>query len=457
MVQKKENNVRALILVPTKELADQVHQNVLELTKSCSKEVSCINLASGEGEVSDQKPLLATKPDVIISTPSRIIKHLDHLDMTHLQSLAIDEADLLLSFGYEDDLSRILDKVPRIYQAFLLSATVTSDVNRLKSLVLRNPAVLKLHEEEQESTLTEYTVKCESDNDRFVLLFFLLKLKVSPFGNARTLVYVNDVDSCYRLKLFLEQFGVKTCVLDASLPLKSRLHVISEFNRGVYDFIIATDDEKDRPRKKSKESSSSRGLDFHKVAAVINFDVPKTVRSYVHRLGRTARGVGNEGHALTLVLQDAQMQTIQDKMTKDGREIKSYEFDWNLVEGFRYRVSDALRSVTRHAVREARVKEIKNELLNSEKLKVLVQAWETNAQTHFEGKIPVRHDKVLHPTRVQAHMKVVPKYLLPGQEATESKIGYVPYRVANKRKRNGKPDHAGKKKKTDALSNFSYL
>jgi len=378
-------------LVPTKELADQVDRTVLDLIKSCSKEVSCINLAAGEADVSIQKPLLATKPDVLIATPSRLVKHLDHLDLAQLQSLAIDEADLLLSFGYEDDLSRILDKVPRIYQAFLLSATVTSDVNRLKSLILRNPAILKLHEEEEEATLTEYVVKCESDEHRFLLLYFLLKLKVSPFGNARTIVYVNDVDSCYKLKLFLEQFGVRTCVLDASLPVKSRLHVIAEFNRGVYDIIIATDngelDEKGSGRneaaedddgkkksrrkgKKDKESSSSRGLDFHKVAAVINFDVPETVRSYVHRLGRTARG-GNSGHALTLVRgENPMMSTIETKMEKEGRFIKTYEFDWNLVEGFRYRVADALRAVTRASVREARIKEIKQELLNSEKLKV---------------------------------------------------------------------------------------
>jgi ATP-dependent RNA helicase DDX56/DBP9 len=121
-----------------------------------------------------------------------------------------------------------------------MSATLTKDVELLKGMVLRNPAILRLEEDPTAaaSNLTQYYVQT-SEKDKFLLAYVLLKLKLV---RGKCLIFVADVDRSYRLKLFLEQFGVKACVLNSELPLNSRYHIVQEFNKGVYDYIIATDE-----------------------------------------------------------------------------------------------------------------------------------------------------------------------------------------------------------------------
>ena len=260
---------------------------------------------------------------------------------------------------------------------------------------------------------------------------------------------MNDVERGYRVKLFLEQFGVKACVVNAELPLASRYHAVEEFNRGIYDVVVATDEStgtagqlnaipepKEKPeviaeehadgpedvepngvdvatpeviaeagpskrrrednkhgrskRRKDQASSMARGIDFTSASSVINFDLPTSSTAYLHRVGRTARA-GHSGLALSFIVP-------QDKWGKDkgvsvdsakndetvwsdislrvkgdsGADIK--EWDWggkkSEIEGFRYRMGDALRAVTGKRVAEAKREEVKRELLNSEKLKV---------------------------------------------------------------------------------------
>ena len=153
---------------------------------------------------------------------------------------------------------------------------------------------------------------------------------------GKTIIFVADIDRCYRLKLFLGQFGVRSCILNPELPVSSRIHVVEEFNRNVYDIIIASDDievlgdededeaadgektknsksngngksKSDAPPKKKRKSSRnneygvSRGIDFKNVRAVINFDLPSSSRSYTHRVGRTARA-GRTGMALSFIV-----------------------------------------------------------------------------------------------------------------------------------------------------------
>lgn len=241
----------------------------------------------------------------------------------------------------------------------------------------------------------------------------MFKLRVHPFGSKKTIIFVNSIDKCYQLKLFLEQFGIKSCALNSELPVKSRYHIVQEFNRGVYDFIIATDESADlkgividsdeeeeveeseqskaetkesgdhkvddsvisekkeeklpieaasddeemvfvdkgsddedakvaekvdyedevkieetepdpEPKKKSKKSLKrkfkqdsdygvSRGIDFQNVTAVINFDIPRSSKNYQHRVGRTARGVGNKGYSLTFVCSDDPSKIIHTR------------------------------------------------------------------------------------------------------------------------------------------------
>ncbi|KAJ3859571.1 ATP-dependent RNA helicase dbp9 [Lentinula novae-zelandiae] len=514
---------RCIILVPTRELSEQVSSYLKGLCKYCEDIVIANAAGSTSAHLQRHVPLhyfflfttlLSDKPDIVIATPARglALFQSKSLVASHLDSLVVDEADLVLSYGHDDDIRQIFSGayLPKVYQSFLMSATMTEDVELLKGLTLRNPAILKLEDGEDEAAhLSQYAVKC-SEVDKFLLTYVILKLKLV---RGKSILFVNDVDRSYRLKLFLEQFSIRSCVLNSELPLNSRYHTVQEFNKGVYDYIIATDEsdaqEKDEdeheeegnsedgaddededeieeqsadsksqsqkrtksqpePSGKSKSKKSkhdkeygvTRGIDFIDVACVLNFDLPSSSRSYTHRVGRTARA-GRTGMALSFVvprdqwgknkvvgsLSSAQhdekvFSRIEKEQGARGSKLMEYKFDMKQVEAFRYRMEDALRSVTRSAVREARIKELKEEVLNSDRLKA-----------HFEDN-PLdleylRHDKPLHPTRIQPHMKHVPKYLLPktapapvpggaGVEATgvveaegDKSVGFVPFKKTN--------------------------
>ncbi|KAH8987767.1 ATP-dependent RNA helicase dbp9 [Lactarius hatsudake] len=475
--------IRALILVPTRELAEQVLGHLRGLIKYCEGDVSLVNVAGGVTSQL-QRVLLSDQPDVVIGTPSKVLALLQAktLSLSHLESLVIDEADLILSYGHDEDIRTIFggNFLPKVYQSFLMSATMTDDVETLKGLALRNPVTLKLEEDEDGAAdLTQYVVRT-TEVDKFLLTYIILKLKLIQ---GKCIIFVNDVDRCYRVKLFLEQFSIKSCVLNSELPLNSRYHAVQEFNKGVYDYIIAADEgggeqdnedgedpdaeeqsdeelfvstqrgaeeedhdpgpsqrkrkreptppakqksksglrKKRRGAKRDAEYGVARGVDFLDVACVLNFDLPTSARAYTHRVGRTARA-GRSGTALSFVLPASEYgkhkavggvpstQHDEDVWGRIARaqqdRVREYAFDKKQVEAFRYRMEDALRAVTRYAIREARLKEIKQELLTSEKLKA-------HFEDHPNDLEYLKHDKPLHPTLVQPHMKHIPKYLMP--------------------------------------------
>lgn len=308
---------------------------------------------------------------------------------------------------------------------------------------------------------------------------------------GKAIIFVADIDRCYRLKLFLGQFGVRSCILNPELPVSSRIHVVEEFNRNVYDIIIASDDtevlgeeddgneggdganangkdktKKDAPPKKKRKPSRnneygvSRGIDFKNVRTVINFDLPSTSKSYQHRIGRTARA-GQTGMSLSFAIprdkfrkhmptsietaggDEKVLARVRRAQAKLGKDVKDYTFDMRQVDAFRYRMNDALRAVTRVAIREARTRELREELLKSEKL---ARFFEDNpSELHH-----LRHDGELRPARTQAHLRHVPDYLLPaeGKKAlTANDVGFVPFKKVDGKTRKGKGSFKGSRRR----------
>ncbi|KAG9229395.1 ATP-dependent RNA helicase dbp9 [Amylocarpus encephaloides] len=498
----------ALILVPTRELAEQVTRAVDLFAAFCAKDIKALNLT---GKVSDavQRSLLSDSPDIVIATPARASANLEGsaLSLENLTHLVIDESDLVLSYGYDEDLQSVAKLLPKGVQTILMSATLTSEVETLKGLFCRNPVILKLEEvEEAGAGVSQYIVKCGED-EKFLLLYVIFKLKLIK---GKCIIFVGDIDRCYRTKLFLEQFGIRSCILNSELPVNTRLHVVEEFNKNVYDIIIASDEheimgdedmddtdkstkaqdekadggpdaepesEAKKPSKKKrkvvekdKDYGVSRGIDFKNVACVLNFDLPTSSKSYTHRIGRTARA-GQTGMALSFVVpaklyrkhpptsissaQDDEkiLAKIAKQQKKKGKDVKPYSFDVKQVEAFRYRMGDALRAVTRVAIREARTRELRQELIKSEKLK-----------RHFEenpGDLHhLRHDGELRAAKVQSHLKHVPEYLMPegGKKAITSDVGFVALRKATDNKRRVRMNKRGSKKpsgrKIDPLKSF---
>ncbi|KAF3026826.1 ATP-dependent DNA/RNA helicase [Neopestalotiopsis sp. 37M] len=490
----------ALFLVPTRELADQVTTVLESFTSFCSKEIQIVKLSDRVPDAVS-KSLLSNSPDIVVATPARAWHNVKNsaLSLDNLTHLVLDEADLVLSYGYDDDLQSIAGVIPKGIQTILMSATLTTEVDTLKGIFCRNPTLLDLEDEAEEDNLSQFVVKCAED-EKFLLTYVMYKLQLIK---GKSIIFVADVDRSYRLKLFFEQFGIRSCILNSELPVNSRLHVVSEFNRNVYDIIIASDENEvigdeetpvqedadedgettgktkkaEAPPKKKKRKSPkdqeygvSRGIDFRNVSCVVNFDLPTSARSYTHRIGRTARA-SQSGMALSFVVPKDQyrkhmpttvetaendekvLAKIMKQQQKKGREIKPYAFDMKQVNNFRYRMNDALRAVTSVAVREARVRELRQELAKSEKLK-----------RYFEEKPQelshlVRHDTEMRTARTQSHLKQVPDYLLPeGKKAlTANEIGFVPFKKDGKSKKGKAFRGKGRKvgtRRMDPLKSF---
>ncbi|CAK8684063.1 unnamed protein product [Clavelina lepadiformis] len=487
-----EQCVRALIIVPSRELSSQAHFMMQQLTACCSQQVTCVDIST-EADPQLLKPLLAVKPDIVIGTPSRLLAHIKagNLDIsTSVEWVVMDEADLLFSFGYENDLKSLLAHFPKSYQAFLMSATFSEDLESLKKLVLHNPVTLNLSESQlpMADQLIQYHVICDTEDDKYLLLYALIKLKLV---RGKSLIFVNTVGRSYRLKLFLEQFSIFCCVLNSELPVNTRCHVVEQFNQGLYDYIIATDESavvstaskstkstsvdekksktsgkiKKKKSTKMKEYGVSRGIDFQNVSNVINFDFPTSLQSYVHRVGRTARGE-QMGTALSFVVDEEMrvLKKIQKQLSDTNSEeepLKPYQFKMDEIEGFRYRCKDAIRAVTKNAIREARVKEVRREMLNSEKLKTYFEENPHDLQV-------LRHDSISRPVKVKKHMKNVPEYLIP--PTLKSMYHRVPVKAKRtlpppshdvkrdrKKPRFGKPNPKYKKQQEDPLRSFRYV
>ncbi|KAH8503609.1 hypothetical protein Peur_067335 [Populus x canadensis] len=445
---RKKLSPSAFILVPSGELCQQVYKEVSSLIDSCKAQLKVVQLTSNM-PASDLRNALAGPPDILVSTPSCVAKSLSvgvlksESINDSLEILVLDEADLLLSFGYEEDLKALTALVPRRCQCLLMSATSSADVDKLKKLVLHNPYVLTLPEVEGvkdeviPKNVQQFWVSC-GDRDKLVHILALLKLDLVQ---KKVLIFTNAIDMSFRLKLFLEKFGIKSAVLNAELPQNSRLHILEEFNAGLFDYLIATDDRETKEKEKANEGSLAetrkskkhakqkldsefgvvRGIDFKNVHTVINYDMPLSANGYVHRIGRTGRAYST-GSSVSLVSPD-EMEILEeiksflgDDENNESNVISPYPLlTKNAVESLRYRAEDTAKSVTKIAVREARAQDLRNEILNSEKLKA-----------HFEVNPRdldlLKHDKVLSKKPPAPHLSDVPDYLLDATTKEASKM-----------------------------------
>ncbi|XP_063585296.1 probable ATP-dependent RNA helicase DDX56 [Penaeus indicus] len=349
-----EQMVQAIMLAPSKELCKQIKENLTQLTTLCKREVRFIDV-SPTVPLEAQRPLLVDKPDIVIGTPMRILAHLNEGNLMvkdSLKMLVIDEADLMFAFDHVKEIQEILKKFPKIFQSFVTSATMFDDVKKLKTLILHNPVILRLEEPPLPTAeqLTQYVIKL-SAFDKVVLVNALFRLNMI---RGKTIIFVNSVDKGYRLRMYLAHFDISSCVLNSEMPVASRCHIIEQFNSGKYDIIIASDEHNleasaagtsqggtsKRQRNKDKESGVSRGIDFQFVSNIINFDFPLNVDSYIHRVGRTARGT-NQGTALSLVAKadEDRFKEVETRlkalMPDTGPIFKDFKFDITQLDGFR--------------------------------------------------------------------------------------------------------------------------
>jgi ATP-dependent RNA helicase DDX56/DBP9 len=470
----KKESCMAIIMVPSKELAGQVTAVIENLLvyfplKQIQLSKMLLNLnaiySGKKNKLVDASQDIVLKsiireqggPFITVGTPSRILSCLEQglfSIQDSLQYFAIDEADLIMGFGYEQEMTTLMTYLPKSYQGLLLSATLDTSLESLKTVYLRSPAIVKLEENQEEkgdgdTNVCHYYLPIpdsESEDYKYLVLFALFKLKLLK---GKCLVFTHDSDAAYRLKLFLEMFYIRSVVLNGELPIQSRIHVVEEANKGRYDCIIAADSgqfetaggisTKKPYGKTDTEYGVSRGIDFKNITTVLNFNCPFTEKHYMHRTGRTGRGV-RSGIALTLVdknekplftsiLKSFATAKLPKEENSDQNEtnlsadnlIQRLSFDYSALEGFRYRCMDAIHSVTKNFILEARAKDLQKEMAfntklaeNSALLTRSIGSLVQHPDSYESRKLTdcIVHDKsLLKPGKQQKYLKNIPEYL----------------------------------------------
>ena len=298
----KSNNrkVPVLVLVPTRELATQVKDVFQKFGTNLKQPVKTMAVFGGVSINPQMKNLMGV--DVLVATPGRLIELLDNkaLQLNETQILILDEADKMLSQGFEEEMQKILTLLPKKRQNLLFSATLNDKVEGLQQLVLNEPDVLTVEEEQNQIDLIQQTGYFVDDDKKGVLLRNLIKEKAMN----QVLIFCASGFKADHVAHKLRKNGITAEAIHGKKSQGGRTHVLNQFKQGHITALIATD-------------ILSRGIDIQFLPFVINYELPRSPKDFVHRIGRTGRAE-NPGEALTFVAPDdvAHFRVIQKKMGK---------------------------------------------------------------------------------------------------------------------------------------------
>ncbi|WP_462114770.1 DEAD/DEAH box helicase [Lysobacter xanthus] len=307
---------RALVLVPTRELAVQVNESLRNYGRHLRMHTGMIFGGVGMGP---QVDLLRRGVDILVATPGRLIDHLERgtVKLDAIEILVLDEADRMLDMGFMPAIKRIVAKVPVKRQTLLFSATFESRIRGLAMEFLRNPAEVEVAARNTVASTIEHIAHPVDNSRKRDLLVHLLATRFQE----RILVFGKTKHGCNRLAEQLEEAGIKASAIHGNKSQGQRQKALSEFKTGRCRVLVATD-------------VAARGLDIPDLPLVINYDLPTVPEDYVHRIGRTGRN-GATGEAISLVAIDegGLLSQVQKLLGKNVRQV--------VVEGFE--PSQALR------------------------------------------------------------------------------------------------------------------
>ena len=297
-VSPARHPVRALMLAPTRELADQVYTNLKAYAKHTPLRCACV---FGGMDMAPQKAELRTGVDLLVATPGRLLDHLEAktVNLGQVQFVVLDEADRMLDIGFLPDLQRILGFLPKQRTTLLFSATFSTEIKRLAQSYLQNPLLVEVARPNATATNVEQRVYQVEEDDKRATLVQLLRDNPLP----QVIVFVNSRLGAGRLTRLLERDGIKAAAMHGDKSQAERLTTLEAFKRGEIQALVATD-------------VAARGLDIAELPGVVNYDVPFSAEDYVHRIGRTGRA-GASGLAITLATaRDARSLADIEKLIK---------------------------------------------------------------------------------------------------------------------------------------------
>jgi ATP-dependent RNA helicase RhlE len=307
---KKPNGIdviRALVLVPTRELAEQINDVFEKFTLNTS--LRTFSLIGGMGQ-EDQIVRLQKGVDILISTPGRLfdLNHQKKLKLDKVAILVLDEADHMLDLGFLRDIKDLMRLLPRKRQTLFFSATIDSKIKKLAYSLVINPIRIHISPKDPVSRNIEHAVVfVEMDDKRF---FLERVIKNNP--ESKFLVFVRTKVRAERVKKAMERVGVHSETIHSDKMQETRLKTMKDFKLGHTKVLVATD-------------VSARGIDIPNVDYVVNYDMPEQTENYVHRVGRTGRGV-KKGLAFSFCSRDE--KTILSEIESFiGNKIAEYNLD----------------------------------------------------------------------------------------------------------------------------------
>ena len=301
--------VRALVLLPTRELADQVAQQIALYAKYTKLRSTVV---FGGMDMKPQTIELKKGVEVLVATPGRLLDHIEAKNavLNQVEYVVLDEADRMLDIGFLPDLQRILSYLPKQRTTLLFSATFSPEIKRLAGSYLQNPITIEVARPNETASTVEQRFYSANDDDKRRAIHQVLRTR----GIKQAFIFVNSKLGCARLARSLEREGLKTTALHGDKSQDERLKALDAFKQGEVDLLVCTD-------------VAARGLDIKDVPAVFNFDVPFNAEDYVHRIGRTGRA-GASGLAVTLVSgSDARLVADIEKLLKTKLDIEALEYD----------------------------------------------------------------------------------------------------------------------------------
>ncbi|KAK4151003.1 P-loop containing nucleoside triphosphate hydrolase protein [Chaetomidium leptoderma] len=315
----------ALVLAPTRELAAQIAQSFEALGSLIS--LRCALILGGMDMV-QQAIALGKKPHVVVATPGRLLDHLEKtkgFSLRNLQYLVMDEADRLLDMDFGPILEKILKFLPRERRTFLFSATMSSKVESLQRASLRDPLKVSISSSKYQtvSTLVQNYIFIPHMHKDTYLIYLC-----NEFAGQTIIIFTRTVLETQRIAILLRTLGMGAIPLHGGLSQSARLGALNKFRAGSREILVATD-------------VAARGLDIPNVDCVVNLDLPQDSKTYVHRVGRTARA-GKSGHAISMVTQyDLEIWLRIEAAL--GAQLSEYPLEKDEVMVFKPRVEEAQR------------------------------------------------------------------------------------------------------------------
>ena len=319
LMQGPRGQIRALVIAPTRELAEQIHETIKILGRQTH--LRSITVYGGVS-INPQIQKLRTGVEIVVACPGRLLDHINQhtVNLSHIETLVIDEADRMFDMGFLPDIKKIIKQVPIKRQTLMFSATMPDDIRRLAHEVLHAPVTVQIDHAAPADTVA-HALYPVAQHLKTALLLELLR----HTDTDSVLVFTRTKHRAKRVGQQLEKSGYRAVSLQGNLSQNKRQEALDGFRKGAYQILVATD-------------IAARGIDVSSISHVINYDMPDTADAYTHRIGRTGRAA-KTGDAFTFVTRE------DNDMVRAIERVLGEKVDRRIVEGFDYKKPAPARDI----------------------------------------------------------------------------------------------------------------